>query len=97
MKIFWQHWNPSPHRDKYFQQLLDTSIHPCVCCHQLYFKKQTRKILKSTIQRNSLHVPFQEKNLLLCKSCYSLNKNKRPKLLVPTNIRLNNDIDFVRK
>ncbi len=25
--------NPSPHRDKYFQNLLDTPIHPCVCCH----------------------------------------------------------------
>jgi len=25
--------NPSPHRDKYFQQLLDTHIHPFVCCH----------------------------------------------------------------
>jgi hypothetical protein len=22
--------NPSPHHDKYFQQLLDTPIHPCV-------------------------------------------------------------------
>jgi hypothetical protein len=25
--------NPSFHHDKYFQQLLDTPIHPCVCCH----------------------------------------------------------------
>jgi len=25
--------NPSPHCDKHFQQLLDTTIHPCVCCH----------------------------------------------------------------
>ncbi len=25
--------NPSPHRDKYYKQLLDTPIHPCVCCH----------------------------------------------------------------
>jgi hypothetical protein len=25
--------NPSPCHDKYFQQLLDTPIHPCVCCH----------------------------------------------------------------
>ncbi len=27
--------NPSPHHDKYFQQLLDTPIHPCVCRHRL--------------------------------------------------------------
>jgi hypothetical protein len=90
--------NLSPHHDKYFQQLLDTPIHPCVCCHQLWFKKQTRKILKSTIQKYSLHDPPQEKNPLLCKIYYSFfNKNKTPKLLVPTNIRLNNDIDFVKK
>ncbi len=25
--------NLSPRRDKCFQQLLDTTIHPCVCCH----------------------------------------------------------------
>jgi len=68
-----------------------------VCCHQLCFKKQTRKVLKSTIQKYSLHVPFQEKNPLLCKSCYFFNKNKRPKLLVPTNIRLNDDIDSTKK
>ncbi len=38
------------------------------------------------------------KNPLLCKICYSFfSKNKKPKLLVPTNIRLNNDIDFVKK
>jgi hypothetical protein len=28
---------------------------------------------------------------------FFFNKNKTPKLLVPTNIRLNNDIDFVKK
>jgi hypothetical protein len=50
------------------------------------------------IQKYSLHVPPKEKNPLLCKSCYSFfNKNKTPKLLVLTNIRLNNDIDFVKK
>jgi len=53
--------NPSPHHDKYFQQLLNTSIHPCVCCHRLCFEKQTRKILKSMIQKYFLHVPPQEK------------------------------------
>jgi hypothetical protein len=37
--------NPSPHHDKYFQQLLDTPIHPCVCCHRLCFFKKTRKNL----------------------------------------------------
>ncbi len=25
--------NPSSDCDNYFQQLLDTPIHPCVCCH----------------------------------------------------------------
>jgi hypothetical protein len=68
--------NPSPHRDKYFQQLLNTPIHPCVCCHQLCFKKQTRKILKSTIQKYSLHDPPQEKNPLLHKFIYLLIKIK---------------------
>ncbi len=24
---------------KYFEQLLDTPIHPCVCCHKLCFRK----------------------------------------------------------
>ncbi len=34
----------------------------------------------------------------MCKSCYSFNnKNKTPKILVLTNIRLNNDIDFIKK
>jgi hypothetical protein len=34
----------------------------------------------------------------LCKSCYSFfNKNKTTKLLVPINIRLDNEIDFVKK
>jgi hypothetical protein len=31
--------DPSPHCDTYFQQLLDTPIHPCVSCHQLCFRK----------------------------------------------------------
>jgi len=35
--------NPSPHRDKYCQQLLDTPIHPCVCCHRLCFLKKQKK------------------------------------------------------
>ncbi len=35
--------NPSPHRDKYIQQLLNTSIHPCVCCRRLCFLKKRRK------------------------------------------------------
>ncbi len=60
--------NPSLHCDKYFQNLLDTPIHLCVCCHQLCFKKKTRKISKSRIQKYLLHVPPQEKNPLLCKS-----------------------------
>jgi hypothetical protein len=50
------------------------------------------------IQKYSLHDLPQKKNPLLCKSCYSFfNKNKTPKLLIPTNIRLNNDIDSVKK
>jgi hypothetical protein len=59
-----------------------------VCCHQLC-------LYISTFQKYSLHVPFQGKNPLLCRSCYFFNKNKRPKLLVSTNIRLNNDIDSI--
>jgi hypothetical protein len=60
--------------------------------------KKTKKILKSTIQKYFLHFSPQEKNPLLCKSCYYfLNKNKTPKLLVLTNTRLNNDIDFIKK
>ncbi len=35
--------NPSLHCDKYFQQLLYTPIDPCVCCHQLCFKKIQEK------------------------------------------------------
>jgi hypothetical protein len=62
--------NPSPHCDKYFQQLFDTTIHPCVCCHQLCFKKQNKKNIKIHDSKISLHVPLQEKNPLLCKSCY---------------------------
>jgi hypothetical protein len=31
--FFTQLENSSYHHDKYFKQLLDTSIHPCVCCH----------------------------------------------------------------
>ncbi len=54
--------NPSPHCDKYFQQLLDTPIHPFVCCHWSFFRKQTRKILKSTLKKYYLYVPPQEKN-----------------------------------
>jgi hypothetical protein len=88
--------NPSPHRDKYFQQLLNTSIHPCVCYHRLCFRKQTRKILKFMIQKYSLHVPPQEKNPLLCKSYSFFYENKTPKHLVPTNIKLNNGIDFIK-
>ncbi len=41
---------------------------------------------------------LKKKNPLLCKSCYLFfNKNKTPKLLVPTNIRLNNDINCIKK
>jgi len=90
--------NPSPHCDKYFQQLLDTPIHPCACCHQLCFFKKTRKVLKSTIQKILYMFHLKKKNPLLCKICYSfINKNKTPKLLIPTNIRLNNDIDSIKK
>jgi len=34
--------NPSPHHDKYFQQLLNTSIHPCVYYRQLCFLKKNK-------------------------------------------------------
>jgi hypothetical protein len=51
------------------------------------------KNLKSIIQKYFLQVSPQEKNPLLCKSCYYfLNRNKTPKLLVLTNTKLNNDI-----
>ncbi len=41
---------------------------------------------------------LKKKNPLSCKSCYSFyNKNKAPKFFVPTNIRLNNDIDSIKK
>jgi hypothetical protein len=60
--------------------------------------KNKQKKLKSMIQKYSLHVPPQEKNSLLCKSCWFFkNLNKTPKLLVPTNIRLNNDKDCIKK
>jgi hypothetical protein len=39
---------------------------------------------------------LKKKNSLLCKSCFFFNKNKTPKLLVLKNIRLKNDIDFVK-
>jgi hypothetical protein len=43
--------NPSSHHDKYFQQLLDTPIHPCVCYHQNFFflNKKNIKIHNSKI------------------------------------------------
>jgi hypothetical protein len=70
--------NPSFHRDKYFQKLLNTPIHLCVCCHQLCFEKQTRKILKSKIQKYLLHVPRQEKKIHYCvKVCYLKFKKKQ--------------------
>jgi hypothetical protein len=88
--------NPSLHRDKYCQQLLDTPIHPFVCCHDCAFKKN-KKNIKIHNSKKSLHVPPQEKNPLLCKSCYCFLIKKTPKLLVPTNIQLNNDINSIKK
>ncbi len=44
--------NPSPHHDKYFQQLLDTPIHPFLCYYQLrvfFFNKENIKIHDSKI------------------------------------------------
>ncbi len=64
----------------------------------IVFKKTNKKNIKIHNSKYSLHVPPQEKNPLLCKICYSFfNKTKTPKLLVPTIIKLNNDINFVKK
>ena len=38
-----------------------------------------------------------KKKIHYCVNLFIYNKNKTPKLLVPTNIKLNNDIDFVKK
>ncbi len=89
--------NPSPHRDKYFQQLLDTPIHPCMCCNRLWFKKTNNFFFISTIQKYYLDIPPQKKIHSCVKVVFLYNKNKAPKLLIPTNIRLNNGINFVKK
>jgi hypothetical protein len=42
--------NPSLHHDKYFQQLLDTPIHPCVCVlSSIVLLKKNKEKLKSMI------------------------------------------------
>jgi hypothetical protein len=40
---------------------------------------------------------LKKKKSLLCKSCFKKKKKKTPKFLVLKKIRLNNDIDFVKK
>jgi len=88
--------NPSPHHDKFFKNYwIHPFIHVCVVINYAFFFKN--KKIKSMIQKYSLHVPLQEKNPLLCKSFFFLNKNKTPKLLIPSNIKLNNDIYSVNK
>jgi hypothetical protein len=60
--------------------------------------KKNKKNIKIHDSKIFLHIPPQKENPLLCKKNYSFfNKNKTPKLLVLTNIRLNNDINFVKK
>jgi RNase P subunit RPR2 len=86
--IFGINENSLDHRVKYFEQLKDTPIHPCVCCHRLCFRKQVVKKYKTTIEKYRLHIPTNEIKPLLCKTCYSFfQKNKTLKLLVPINIK----------
>jgi len=62
------------------------------------FKKQVIKIYKTTIEKYCFDIPTDEIKPLLCKSCYSFfPKKKTPKLLVSTNIKLNDPINFVKK
>ncbi len=74
-------------------------IHVCVVIDcALKNKQKNSKIHDSKISFTCSISKKKKKNPLLCKSYYSFfNKNKTPKLLVPTNIRLNNDIDYVKK
>ncbi len=62
-------WKTSlDHQIKYFEQLKDTPIHPCVCFHWLCFRKQVIKIHKKMIEKYCVKP-------LLCKSCSSFSKN----------------------
>ncbi len=64
--------------------------------HRLCFSKQVVKIYKITIEKYCLHIPTDETKPLLCKNYYSFFQ-KTPKLLVPTNIKLNDPIDSIKK
>jgi hypothetical protein len=68
--------NSLDHQIKYFEQLKDTSIHPCVCFHWLCFRKQVIKIYKIMIEKYCLDIPIGEIKPLLCKSYYSFSKKK---------------------
>jgi hypothetical protein len=52
--------NSLDHQIKYFERLKDTLIHPCVCCHQLCFRKQVVEIYKTTIEKYCLDIPINE-------------------------------------
>jgi hypothetical protein len=62
-----------------------------------FLKKQ--EFLKNPRFKNIIYMfHLKKKNPLFCKFFYYFcNKIKTPKLLVLTNIKLNNDIDFVKK
>jgi hypothetical protein len=49
--------NTSPHCDKYFQQLLDTPIHPCDVLSSIVFLRKKKIKIKSMIEKYSLHDP----------------------------------------
>jgi RNase P subunit RPR2 len=70
--------------------------HLCVVID--YVLKKIVKKYKTTIEKYCFDIPIDEIKPLLCKRCYSFfQKNKTPKLLVPTNIILNDPIDSVKK
>jgi hypothetical protein len=74
--------NPSTCHDKYFKQLLDTPIHPRVCCQWLCFN--IYKYINPRFKNILYMFHLKKKIPLLCKSCYSFfNKNKTPKFLIP--------------
>jgi hypothetical protein len=87
--------NHLDHCAKYFQQVKDTPIHPCVCYHRLCFRKQVVKIYKTTIEKYCFDIPIGEIKTLLCKSCHSFFPKKRnTKAFIPTNIKLNGPINL---
>ncbi len=50
--------NSWDHQIKYFKQLKDTLIHPCVCFHWLCYRKQVIKIYKTMIEKYCFDILF---------------------------------------